>query len=170
MSLLKGFTSLFDWMSPKTLDESLEGLDESLQHLYDKMNWGKYNNPMCQNNFVNPSWNTAADYTRIISSEEQNSIIKENQTVEQVYGDIKAVTSSRFLDEMLRLVPSGQFQPYAYYNEDMDSIEAYFKDESCYTKTLNNNIELHISFETGEVVGMNILNVQKLIQDKGHFR
>lgn len=42
MSFLKGFFSLFDWMSPKTLDESLEGLDESLQHLYDKMNWGKY--------------------------------------------------------------------------------------------------------------------------------
>jgi hydroxymethylglutaryl-CoA reductase len=52
----------------------------------------------------------------------------------------------------------------------MDSIEAYFKDEACYTKTLNNNIELHISFETGEVVGMNILNVQQLIRDKGHFQ
>lgn len=152
MSFLKGFFSLFDWMSPKTLDESLEGLDESLQHLYDKMNWGKYNNPMCQNNFVNPSWNT----------------------VEQVYGDVKAVTSSQFLDEMLKLAEtyggSGCFQPYAYYNEDMDSIEAYFKDEGCYTKTLNSNIELHISFETGEVVGMNILNVQKLISDKGHFQ
>lgn len=77
-------------------------------------------------------------------------------------------------DEMLKLAEtydgSGCFQPYAYYNEDMDSIEAYFKDEACYTKTLNNNIELHISFDTGEVVGMNILNAQKLIQDKGHFQ
>jgi hypothetical protein len=164
MSFLKGFFSLFDWMSPKTLDESLEGLDESLQHLYDKMNWGKYHNPMCQNSFVNPSWNIAIDYTRSIEGD------KHNMTVEQVYGDVKAVTSSQFLDEMLRLLPSVQFQPYAFYNEDMDAIETYFKDESCYTKTLNNNIELHISFNTGEVVGMNIFNVQKLIRDKGHFQ
>ena len=151
-------------MSPKTLDESLEGLDESLQHLYDKMNWGKYHNPMCQNSFVNPSWNIAIDYTRSIEGD------KHNMTVEQVYGDVKAVTSSQFLDEMLRLLPSVQFQPYAFYNEDMDAIETYFKDESCYTKTLNNNIELHISFNTGEVVGMNIFNVQKLIRDRGHFQ
>lgn len=34
-SFLKGFTSLFDWMFPKTLDESM-------QQLYDKMNWGTY--------------------------------------------------------------------------------------------------------------------------------
>ena len=164
MSLLKGFRSLFDWVFPETLGASLEGLDESLQHLYDKMNCGKYHNPMCQNSFVNPSWNIAIDYTRSIEGD------KHNMTVEQVYGDVKAVTSSQFLDEMLRLLPSVQFQPYAFYNEDMDAIETYFKDESCYTKTLNNNIELHISFNTGEVVGMNILNVQKLIRDKGHFQ
>ena len=35
MSFLKGFFSLFDWMSPKTLDESM-------QELYDNMGWGKY--------------------------------------------------------------------------------------------------------------------------------
>jgi len=35
MSFLKGFFSLFDWMSPKTLDESM-------QDLYDNMGWGKY--------------------------------------------------------------------------------------------------------------------------------
>lgn len=35
MSLLKGFTSLFDWMFPKTLDDSM-------QDLYDNMGWGKY--------------------------------------------------------------------------------------------------------------------------------
>jgi len=35
MSFLKGFFSLFDWMSPKTLDESM-------QELYDNMSWGKY--------------------------------------------------------------------------------------------------------------------------------
>jgi hypothetical protein len=35
MSLLKGFTSLFDWIFPKTLDDSM-------QELYTKMSWGKY--------------------------------------------------------------------------------------------------------------------------------
>lgn len=158
MSFLKGFFSLFDWMSPKTLDESLEGLDESLQHIYDKMNWGKYHNPMCQNNIL------------------QQTYIHKNGSAISLEEDMKTTltTSSQFLDEMLKLADtyggSGCFQPYAYYKEDIDSIEAYFKDESCYTKTLNNNIELYISFDTGEVVGMNILNVQKLIRDKGHFQ
>lgn len=158
MSFLKGFFSLFDWMSPKTLDESLEGLDESLQHLYDKMNWGKYHNPMCQNNIL-----------------QQNYVYKNGSAI-SLEEDMQTTltTSSQFLDEILKLAEtyggSGCFQPYAYYNEGMDSIEAYFKDEACYTKTLNNNIELHISFETGEVVGINVLNVQKLIQHKGHFQ
>jgi hypothetical protein len=35
MSFLNGFLSLFDWMFPKTLDDSM-------QELYDKMGWGKY--------------------------------------------------------------------------------------------------------------------------------
>lgn len=166
MSLLKGFTSLFDWMFPKTLDESLEGLDESLQHLYDKMNWGKYHNP---------SWNTAVDVNRQNDILQQTYVYKDGGTV-SLQEDMQTTltTSSQFLDEMLKLADtyggSRCFQPYAYYNEDMDAIETYFKDETCYTKTLNNNIELHISFETGEVVGMNILNVQKLIQHKGHFQ
>lgn len=46
-SFLKGFFSLFDWMFPKTLDESLDDLDNSMKDLYDRMGWGKYNNPLC---------------------------------------------------------------------------------------------------------------------------
>jgi len=161
MSFLKGFFSLFDWMSPKTLHESLEGLDESLQHLYDKMNWGKYHNPMCQNSFVNPSWNIAIDYTRSIEGD------KHNMTVEQVYGDVKAVTSSQFLEEMLRLVPSGQFQPYAYYNEDMDSIQVYFKDSSSYTQPLNKNVEVHLCHDSNEITGATILNITRLLNKEG---
>jgi len=82
----------------------------------------------------------------------------------------RKVSASEFLEEMMKLVPSGGFQPYAYYNEDMDSIETYFKDESCYTKTLNNMVELHLSFDNDEVVGVNILGIKKLIQDKGKFK
>ena len=45
-SFLKGFFSLFDWMSPKSLDESLDGLDNNMMDLYDRMGWGSYSNPL----------------------------------------------------------------------------------------------------------------------------
>jgi hypothetical protein len=159
---LKGFMSLFDWMSPRSLDEQM-------QDLYDKMGWGKYNNPMPMSprTPVNPSWNTACDLTRSISSEEWNNLVKNNATVEEVYGNVKIVTSSQFLDEMLRLVPSGSFVPYAFYNEDMDSIDVYFKNDSCYTQPLNEAMNLHLSHDKDEVVGLTILNVKKLLQTKG---
>ena len=54
-SFLKGFFSIFNWMSPKSLDSSLNDLDNSMQDLYTKMGWGKY---------INPSWNTSIDMTR----------------------------------------------------------------------------------------------------------
>jgi len=160
MSFLKGFFSLFDWMSPKTLEESFEDLDNSMQNLYDRMGWGKYHKltPM------NPSYNTAMDLTRSISSDEWNTMIKDNKTVEEVYGNVKIVTSSQFLEEMIKLVPSGSFQPYAYYNEDMDSIQVYFKDTSSYTQPLNQNVEIHLSHDTDEITGATILNIKQLIE------
>jgi hypothetical protein len=79
---------------------------------------------------------------------------------------ITITTSQQFLDQMMKLVPSGCFQPYAYYNQDIDAIECYFKDENCYTKTLNDTIELHLSFDNEQVVGVNILGIKKLMQDK----
>lgn len=45
-SFLKGFLSIFDWMHPKTMKEQLEDLDQNLETLYAKMNWGKYQNPL----------------------------------------------------------------------------------------------------------------------------
>lgn len=42
MSFMKGFFSLFDWMMPKTMEEQLNDLDDSMQRLYDRMGWGKY--------------------------------------------------------------------------------------------------------------------------------
>jgi hypothetical protein len=63
-----------------------------------------------------------------------------------------------------------KFEPYAYYNEDTGSIEVYFKDESCYAKPLNDQLELHLSFDKEEVVGVNILNIKKLLEDKGKFK
>ena len=143
-SFLKGFLSLFDWMSPKTLDESMDDLDNSMQNLYDRMGWGKYNN------------NTASDLTRSIKKD----------TIEEVYGDVRAVTSSQFLDEMIKQFPSGSFVPYAYYNADMDSIQVYFKDTSSYTQLLNQNVEIHLSHDTDEITGATILNIKQLIESK----
>jgi hypothetical protein len=53
MSFLKGFMSLFDWMTPKykNYDEFVEEFDENMQDFYEKNGWGKYQNPLvcCDN-------------------------------------------------------------------------------------------------------------------------
>ncbi len=157
-SILKGFLSLFDWMFPKTLDESIHSLDNKMQDLYDKMGWGKYNSPCSAHNI-------SCDLTRSISSTEWNTLIDQNKTVEEVYGNIKIVTSSQFLEEMIKLVPSGSFQPYAYYNSDMDALQVYFKDDSSYTQPLNQTVEIHLSHDTNEITGATILGIKKLIKD-----
>lgn len=59
MSFFKGFTSLFDWMFPKTYQEMSDNLDERMQELYIKNGWGTYTNPL----------------TRSMSSEEWNSFV-----------------------------------------------------------------------------------------------
>ena len=146
-SFLKGFFSLFDWMTPKSLEESMNDLDNSMQNLYDRMGWGKYNHPCA-------AYNTAGDLTRSIKKD----------TIEEVYGDVRVVTSSQFLDEMIKQFPSGSFVPYAYYNADMDSIQVYFKDTSSYTQPLNRNVEIHLSHDTDEITGATILNIKQLIE------
>lgn len=79
-------------------------------------------------------------------------------------GEITLITSQQLLNEMITLVPSGSFVPYAYYNEDMDSIQVYFKDEDSYTQPLNKWLELHLSHDTDEVVGVNVLNIKKVLK------
>ena len=147
-SFLKGFFSLFDWMFPRSLNEQMDDLDDSMQNLYDRMGWGLYINP----------WevNSTGDLTRSIKKD----------TIEEVYGDVRAVTSSQFLDEMIKQFPSGSFVPYAYYNADMDSIQVYFKDEGSYTQPLNQNVEIHLSHDTDEITGATILNIKQLIEGK----
>mgnify|MGYP003342327144 CR=1 FL=1 len=157
-SFLKGFFSLFDWMSPKSLDDSMDDLDNSMKDLYDRMGWGEYKKPSPMS-----GWNNAIDLTRSISSSEWNSMVKDNKTVEEVYGNVKIVTQSQFLDEMIKLIPSGCFQPYAYYNEDMDALQVYFKDSSSYTQPLNQNVELHLSHDSNDITGATILGIKKLI-------
>lgn len=80
-SLLKGFLSLFDWMFPKTIDESMSDLDNSMQDLCDRMGWGIYHHPFNQENppsFVNESqrswidsgWNTTIDINRVLEGQQ----------------------------------------------------------------------------------------------------
>ena len=64
-SFLKGFFSLFDWMFPKRLDESMDNLDNQMQDLYDRMGWGKYLYP---NN--NCSYITTNDINRVLEAEQ----------------------------------------------------------------------------------------------------
>lgn len=44
-SFWKGFFSLFDWMFPRSMEEQLNELDNSMQNLYDRMGWSKYTLP-----------------------------------------------------------------------------------------------------------------------------
>lgn len=60
---LKGFFSLFDWMSPKTLEEQFEDLDDSMQNLYDKMGWGQYKKPSSMK-----CWNDTTDTNRALET------------------------------------------------------------------------------------------------------
>jgi len=56
----------------------------------------------------------------------------------------------------------GSFVPYSYYNQDLDKVSIHFKDEDYYVQTINEDTELHISFDTKEIVGLNFLNVKQL--------
>ena len=84
MSFLKGFLSLFDWMfPPKTYQELSDDLDNEMRELYNKMGWGKYNNPLqypypsidnpCSVSYAS---NLATDISRAIELQKA----KENET------------------------------------------------------------------------------------------
>lgn len=78
--------------------------------------------------------------------------------------DIKKVTQSEFLDEMIKLVPKDKFVPYSYYNKDMNSIQVYWSNDDSYTVPAGNgSINLKISFKTKEVIGVDILNANLLV-------
>lgn len=60
------------------------------------------------------------------------------------------------------------FVSYSYYNIDLDRVSVYFKDEDYYAQEANYNLELLISFETKEIVGLNFLNVKQLGKKHEH--
>ena len=64
--------------------------------------------------------------------------------------------------------PSPPFKPNAYYNQDGDQIEAYFSDDASYSRWLAPGIDLLLSQETHEVVGVKIAGVKRMIQRFTH--
>ena len=147
-NFLKGFFSLFDLMFPKTLDTNI------------------------QNDILNQTYVYSGHRIVTLGEDMKNtlpndvSITTENLYVKDI-GEITLTTSTESLNNMIKLAQdfkqSGGFQSYAYYNEDMDSIEVYFKESMYYTQPLNNNVELYLCHDTNEIVGATILNIKQLI-------
>ena len=59
--------------------------------------------------------------------------------------------------------PDRVFKPVAWYNADGDQIEAYFDPAMAYAEQLTPYISLFRSFETKEIVGVQIHGVEQLI-------
>jgi len=135
MSLLKGFSSLFDWMfPPKSYQELSDDLDNRMQDLYDRNGWGKYNNPLS-------GYQNAVDINRVLEAEQSfhNSI-----------------------DEYLNLYKSGTFIPHAIYNKHDDSLTAHFKDGEYVSMLLNDTVTVFKSNYGSEIIGCRIHNINKL--------
>jgi hypothetical protein len=91
MSFLKGFTSLFDWMFSQTYQEMSDDLDEKMQDLYDKNNWGQYQNPLKYSPFPvnNCSYISATDINRITTAEQNTqTIYASKETLNQLLLDM----------------------------------------------------------------------------------
>lgn len=90
-SLLKGFTSLFDWMFPQTYKEMSDGLDEKMQDLYNMNGWGQYQNPLKYASFPvnNCSYISATDINRITTAEQNTqTIYASKETLNQLLLDM----------------------------------------------------------------------------------
>lgn len=68
-SFCKGFFSLFDSMFPRSTEEQLNELNNSMQDLYDRMGWGKYSYPNNNCSFISKN-----DIDRILEAEQRFNI------------------------------------------------------------------------------------------------
>ena len=82
------------------------------------------------------------------------------------YGNITLTTSKNLIDELIQLKPEGSFVPYCIYSKNNDSIKICFKDANCYSQPVGEDIELLLSHETNEIVGVNVLNLKHIISSK----
>jgi hypothetical protein len=150
MSLLKGFSSLFDWVFPsKSYQETSDDLDAKMQELYDRCGWGKYNNPL-------KGHQNAVDINRVLDAHE--SFRKELAEL--------GVYNTMTVDEYFKKYNPCQFTPATSYSEDMDAIEVIFQNESFNVKNVNEALDLYIGTESGQVVGLNVLQIKKLMKEK----
>lgn len=67
-----------------------------------------------------------------------------------------------FISEALKGM-NKDFTPYSVYCDAGDYLSCFFKDEDYYCQPLNENVELYISFDTKEAVGVKLLNVKQLM-------
>lgn len=152
MSFWESFAKIFNlFPSSKSYDEISEELDNKMQNLYDRMGWGVYKNPLSNSPVtppINNSWSVATEITKQY---------EKDQTT--VYS-----TADEFLQEMIKLVPKEKFVPYSHYNKDRDAIQVYWSNDESYTVPVGNgNMNLKISFDTKEIIGIDILNANQLI-------
>lgn len=96
-SFLKGFLGIFDWMVPKTLEQSMEDLDNRMQDLYDRMGWGRYKNPL------NNSWNTANDIIQetYVMNKDGKVVPLTEDMQHSIYDSKITITTSKILLENL---------------------------------------------------------------------
>ena len=66
-------------------------------------------------------------------------------------------------------MPRTPFKPNAFYNEPGDQIEVHLTEDQYYAHWLCPGIELHLSMDTHEIVGMTISGIKHLLK-KGEPR
>jgi hypothetical protein len=71
--------------------------------------------------------------------------------------------NKEILEKVFADYQPGYFIPYCHYNEDMDTIDVYFKSDPPYTQLLNKELNLFLSQETDEVIGVSVLNAKRLL-------
>jgi len=73
--------------------------------------------------------------------------------------------NKELLEELFSDYKPESFVPYFYYNKDMDVLDIYFKEDLSYTSLLNKDLNLFLSQETDEIVGVSVLNIKRLVSN-----
>jgi uncharacterized SAM-dependent methyltransferase len=86
--------------------------------------------------------------------------------IDASWDEIATTNTEQFLEEMIKSVPSGDFQSFVFYNRDGNMIEAYLTNDSYYAKRLVNGIDLHLNQDTDEIVGFSVHGIKSLLESK----
>jgi hypothetical protein len=66
-------------------------------------------------------------------------------------------------------MPSGEFKPYVEHSKEADALTFVFKPDADYSKRLTDHVTLHISLDTGDIVGCRIKGMSGLLEDLPNF-